>query len=450
MAPLRPLHILFALALPVCSIACNGKPNCKTACAQLVSLAEADIERSLSQMPPETAERLRPKLLALAQKSRASDLATCAAKCERAGLDVACVTDAKTLTSANACLGDKGINSKLEHQRARPDSWEDAPRRSERATLGGTVGFSIDLPRELSKEQHEDGDGVSWEVEGSPWSNPGFHVRLIDRPFPKSAADAVKLIAPPSGSTIIRKEKRGDVFVVVYKNRKGTYVLSNVAFATSAGPNGAKTDTVLCWGTQSSANKTLDLEKTGRWFTDVCSSLKLDTAVASSKAGPPTQKPSRKPPFVPQSVRLFDDAGLNVSIDVPKGLEISNPENGLFLWTGRRANDFKFEVYAERSRELPKSLAEAVEYLDEDVYANSITEKGKEGERYVVTSLRGQTVRFDMLFELRWDNKPIVVHCWGQRAVGSRKERKGAAVRLSKVCSSIKVLKKDAKSSPRP
>ena len=67
------------------------------------------------------------------------------------------------------------------------------------------------------------------------------------------------------------RAKVGDRHVVVYRNSKGTYVHSDVLI-----PTGKPGQLLLCYGTQSSATKELDLERAGAWFTKVCMTTKID------------------------------------------------------------------------------------------------------------------------------------------------------------------------------
>lgn len=268
--------LIVAVAAGSCKSSAK-KANCKNACARLIELAKADIETSLRGMPKDMADKARPKLMAMVEASAASDRATCEAKCKARSVDTKCIMSAKTFDGASACLAGKTADvaavDRMANKRSAPNSWIGSELRPTKGTLG-KLAFEISLPEGLKPDT---GEGfVRFEVPGSPWGNPGFHLSLEQVDMPGDNQAALKIVDPPGSYQVLRNEAVGKRHVVVYRNKKGTYVHANVLI-----PTGRPKQLLRCYGTQSSAAKRLKLGPAGEWFTKVCMTTKI-----SPRTGP--------------------------------------------------------------------------------------------------------------------------------------------------------------------
>jgi hypothetical protein len=244
-------------------------PACKAACERLFELAQADIEKSVSQMPSAMAD-LGTSLREKAAESRESDLATCNAKCEAGRVDTACVMAAKTIDGASGCTkaaGAPGGKSPDDPPPPRGEAdWPSAPTKTVEAKAG-QVAFTIEIPAELKPQPEQLYEGeVGWDFPTEPFSQPRFSVMPVDA-FPKTVDEGVEIVDPPGKAEIVDKGLDGDRFFVVYRNKDKTYVVGSVLVRAGKGA-------LLCKGQHSSARGLTRFEELGKWFVKLCSTTK--------------------------------------------------------------------------------------------------------------------------------------------------------------------------------
>lgn len=240
----------------------SSAPSCADACAHLVELAKADIEKSLGRLGPnngETAKALRDRV----SETEASDKKNCEEQCGQGKLNTACIMKAETIDGAASCQRGRGVSTPTEPPKPRTEEdWPNATLVTQEGSVGG-IAFRIDLPKELAPQDADASPtSVGWDFPGEPFSQPRFTISV--GPRMPDTVEAGKALFSPSNE-VLDARLEGDVFTLVYASK--TYVVTYTL--TRAGEK-----TIQCYGTHSSAAGIRDAKTLGAWLARVCGTTK--------------------------------------------------------------------------------------------------------------------------------------------------------------------------------